>query len=835
MSPFLPWDAAYAAGSGAVGGKGWNLARLARYGFPVPSGGVLAVEAWYRFADHNRLDEPTPEAVMAGAMPPDLAALLSGLAVGSLAVRSSAVAEDGATASFAGIHDSVLNVQGADSLAEAVKRCWASCFAERAVGYRRRMNIPAAPPAVVIMDMVEAMTAGVAFTLDPATGRQDRVMIAANFGLGETVVAGTAEADEFLVATGFHAPGLAVVERRLGRKQARVVPRAGGGTVRQDAAGAGSSLDDAQLLELARLALRVRWALGDDEIDQDVEWVWDGSTFFLVQARPVTTRKRRSHPGVAGQAAVWSNGNLRDGIPMVMTPMTWSLTAHNLATLLPSQAVAAGIEPMPGLTRARLIDGRCYLDLSLMQWEFWEFFGIRPGLFNELLGGHQPEIAVPTARWTGTLRRAAANTRLTVALVRHRKRADGEFSRLTAAAEAQRQADLAAATDDDLLDRLPAFADSARHSVGMQLLLMSGGSSLFLLRALLERRLPGRGAGLANALLGEVTDITSAEHGRALAELAALAKDEGVAPEEWRSLPADSRFRQGMEDFLRRWGHRGVYELEMANPRWREDQGWLLATIRAMMTVPPPPRGRGRALADQARAELRRKVPLLLPVVRWLAAQAGREAAHREEAKSLFVRFYEPARLAVLEIGRRLAERGGIARPEDAFLLTWQETAALLRGHWDDAGARALIADRAERLRRLARQPAPDLVTEHPAAPAAVAGPDLSGPVLTGLGAASGRARGRARVILHPDDGARLRPGDILVAPSTDPAWTPLFLRAAAVVMETGGLVSHGAIVAREYGLPAVVNVRGVLSRLRDGMELAVDGDCGTVTVLDAP
>lgn len=841
MTALLSWDEAFAAGVALVGGKGWNLARLDRYGLPVPAGAVLPVSAWSRFATHNGFDAATvtAEQVTSGHMPPDLradiAADLDRLALASvpLAVRSSAVAEDGAAASFAGIHDSVLNVFASDITA-AILRCWASAFSERARAYRQRMGLreAAVAPAVVVQRLVNARAAGVAFTIDPASGRSDRVLVAANAGLGETVVAGIAEPDQYLVECGFHAPLRSVVARQPGRKQCRAEASDGGGTRVVEHVAAGLCLDDATVLNVVAVALRARWALGHDEVDQDVEWVWDGDRVALVQARPVTVHKRWTYDWLKAQPEIWSNGNLRDALPLVMSPMTWSLTANPLHQLLPVQHRAAGSTVLPGMARMKLVDGRGYLDASLMQWEYWDTFGIPPVLFNQFLGGHQAAITVPPASPGRKLRRLWANLCLGRRLSRARKGAEREFSRWREHVDAMLGEDLAALSDADLVARMAQFCGGGEERDDVGMLLMSSGATLFMLRPLLERFLPGRGAAIAHALLAEQAAITSAEHGRALAELAAVAVEERADVAAWRALPPQSRFRRQFEDFLNRWGHRSVYELELAHPRWREDPEWLLETIRSLMTAPPSVRGRGEALSRQAWREIEAAVPRPLHgLIRRMAAQSGREAAHREEAKSLFVRAYEPMRRVVLEIGDRLVARGALESRDDVFRLTWEEAELLLTGGWSHDGARALIRDRAVRAEALARQPAADVITVEATRRHHEVAKATDGPILTGAGVASGVARGKARVILRPEDGHRLGPGEILVAPSTDPAWTPLFLRAAAVVMETGGLLSHGAIVAREYGLPAVVNVRGVLQRLRDGMDLIVDGDRGVVTI----
>jgi pyruvate,water dikinase len=252
-----------------------------------------------------------------------------------------------------------------------------------------------------------------------------------------------------------------------------------------------------------------------------------------------------------------------------------------------------------------------------------------------------------------------------------------------------------------------------------------------------------------------------------------------------------------------------------------------------------------RVRAD-AEADLRRTTWLFRPLARWLVERARRGMALREAAKSAGVAVFGPARGIALELGRRLVAAGHLDAVDDVYHLTHRDLEAYMTGRWDGQGARALAADRrAQRLAWQSESP-PDVITwtagslgRAPAATPArgsepVLIPAATGPVSRwrGVAASPGRASGSACVLNSPLDGARLRRGNVLVAPSTDPGWTPLFLRAAAIVMETGGYISHGAIVAREYGLPAVVNLPGILHQVADSDRLVVDGDAGEVVRL---
>lgn len=859
----LSWKDAFAAGPATVGGKGWNLARLARYGFRVPAGGVLSIAAGQRFLDDHNL-RPRDlasdlEHLDTLPLPNDLADAIDaalenwGVAATSLAVRSSAVAEDSVNASFAGVLESFLNVRRREDMHRAIRRCWASAWSARAEAYRQRMGIAADTvlPAVVLMALVlprlEVLTAGVAFSCDPRSGREDRFFIAANDGYGETVVGGHADPDEFVIEMGNHSPRPFVAERRRGRKERRSALSENGGTVQMDAVPTFDrlTLDDAQLLRLARLAQRITWALGHGEQHQDIEWVFDGVDFHIVQARPVTTRPRYTYPGLTAQPEIWSNGNFRDSLPMALPALIWTLAAHPIRAILEVTLRAAGYPLLPGVSRMRLWRGRGYFDCNIMQWEFWESFGTPPALTNHFLGGHQEAITVPArSSLRLRLRRLLHSLRFARALNRAHQHAEAEFKRLYEATESQRCQNWRALPDRTLTDSLLASSATVDGERNLHLLQSTSAASWMLLVGLLKRWFGAQAQQIANALLINGAPITSAQHGLALAELAETAAADPVAarffatepftPAAWQELPTESAFRRGFESFLDEYGHRCVYELDLRNPRWREDPRWLLETIRPMVTNDEHRRimQRRHETAEATWQEVRTKTPRWSHgLIRRLARQSAHEAEQREMAKSILVRQVEVLRIVALEIGRRLTERGLLAIAEDVFHCTIEDLCELMEGAWDGTGLQELVADRKTRLANLDAETAPDTLVENRPAYARAEVPFDASCALSGLGVAAGIATGPACLIADPRHAERLAAGDVLVAPSTDPAWTPLFLRATALVTETGGFISHGAIVAREYGIPAVVNVPGAMQHITQGMRVTVDGDAGCVAL----
>jgi pyruvate,water dikinase len=290
-----------------------------------------------------------------------------------------------------------------------------------------------------------------------------------------------------------------------------------------------------------------------------------------------------------------------------------------------------------------------------------------------------------------------------------------------------------------------------------------------------------------------------------------------------------------IEEFLHDFGHRAVYEADLLNPRWAEDPSWILEQVESIRENPPArdPREFAIEVRRQAERELKRRFGWRTPLLLWLVRKLRAGVAAREATKSALVSLLLPVRRIVLEIGRRLVAEGKLDSPEQALHLASIDLSCWLRGYWDGAGARELTRDRAQRRESWLAETAPDLITEEPdgrlATPVHPPASLSESGVWSGISVSPGAATGAARIVHSPTDAAHLQQGDILVAPSTDPGWTPLFLRASAIVMETGGYLSHGAIVAREYGIPAVANVPGILNALQDGELITVDGSRGRV------
>ncbi len=423
MTSLLNWYEAYEAGPSVCGGKGYNLARLARYGFGVPHGGVLPAGAWI------------------SAIGPDLEQL--GLENTRVAVRSSATAEDSSRASFAGIHRSYLNVRGRADVERAAQGCIDSLTTPEAQSYRRRMGFADEEVrcAVVICEMVDALCAGVAFSCDPANGRRDLILIDAAEGLGDRLAQG------------------AVNPVRMSWR------RTTAGLVRESGPTPGTLLPSDREQELVHIVERVQWALGEGRNPQDVEWAYDGERIWILQARPVTVLPRAGWSATASLACYWSTANLKDNLPGVPSELSWSSLCNGISEALYSAQRAAKYEIPPGMELIRRFHGRAYFDLTGMQWAFYDAFGILPADTVQAIGGSQPQIPVPKNPLGGQegRRRRLARLRLVRQLWAFRGKGRAALKSALAYQRQLREVDRSQASRDDLRCRFEQIEELQRR------------------------------------------------------------------------------------------------------------------------------------------------------------------------------------------------------------------------------------------------------------------------------------------------------------------------------------------------------------------------------------
>lgn len=816
MPDLLPFASISAADAARVGGKGESLGRTAAAGLPVPPGFVVTTDAYRRLHSGGARSDPAFVAAFAAA--------LAELPAGPVAVRSSATDEDGGEASFAGQQETILGVSGLDAVLAAVERCWASLHTDRAKAYRAKQGVAddRLAMAVVVQELVPADVAGVLFTRDPTDPQGRRMLVEASWGLGEAVVSGLVTPDRFRL----HRDTGAVVERTLGAKDTRVT--AAGAEPVPAADRDRFCLDDTALSQLAELGRSVEAFYGDA---RDIEWAVAGGRVFLLQARPITVataadRERailettlelraRTAPG----GTVWVRYNLSEVLP-APTPMTWAVVQRLLAADggfgAMNRDLGAAPDPALGsLSAFDLVAGRPMANLSRMP----RMQGAHPPFkypFAALKADPRsaldpkPTLDPLTGGGLGGVFRLPATVwRLSRMMSRTRKEAEAFAARFTteiappfaAAAREAMARDWAAATPEELtrtarewIDRT--LVDFARHSLKPTVFAdLCWGTMVELLK-------PGMGAERAGAAVGEMA-------------VGAHPPDEADFAAALRAVAAGTLPRAA---FLERFGHRGPNEMELAQPRWAEAPDQLAPAPAAASRVELT--GNWERIAAEAKLTGGVKAQAAVWFER-LRTYLGL----REAAKHYLLLGYAVIRRALVELDRRFSLDGGV------FYLLPDELKEL-RTAGTDLKPR-IAARRKRRQAELALEVPPVLFSDDLAAIGRPLPPPDGGAVLTGAGLSAGTAEGPALVLTEPLAAPPGSGGYVLVCPSTDPAWVPLFAHAAALVMETGGVLSHGAIVAREFGLPAVAGLPGVVRRLRTGQRVRVDGGRGTVTVLE--
>jgi pyruvate,water dikinase len=842
-----------------VGGKAANLGELTRAGLPVPPGWVLTTEAYRRVAEgletggegpagrarRHLLQAPMPEDVRE-AVVTHYAALGDDVPV---AVRSSATAEDLPFASFAGQQETYLNVVGAEAVVDAVRRCWASLWTDRAVAYRESNGIghAAVRLAVVVQVMVDAQVAGVMFTANPVTGRRREAVIDASPGLGEAVVSGAVNPDRFVVRGG------EILERRAGDKRLAVRSLPGGGTERVETSHDGLCLTDDQVLRLAELGARVEDHYG---APQDTEWAVDGDgRLWLTQSRPITTLyplPERTRPGLT----VYFSVNVVQGVMGPFTPM--GLSAFRL--------ISSGGAGLAGFAPADPLDGAPFVAVSgqRLWFDITTAVRSRPGrailprlltlgeartatvmerLFEDPRLSPAPTSRRPFLRGFGRFaRRIRLPSRVLLALTRP-GRALAYTAGIGTALDRRLQVP-GTATPAQRLDHAERVLAATFPTIISIMPIALTGYGLFALAS----RLSGVPVAEMQDVLRSVPRNPTTEMDLELWDLATRIepgpfKEHPVAElvrryQEGRLPPVAQR---GIAAFLREYGHRGVAEIDLGVPRWSEDPAHILGVLANYLRMDGGAElapaalfakgaERARATIDQVAARARRKGRWRGAVARFGLRRTRQFAGLRELPKFYLVKTLAAVRRSLLAVGADLAERGVIDAPGDVFFLDLREARAAL----DGGDLRELVARRrAAYEQESRRRHVPRVLLSDGTEPEALAAPAaaVAEGALLGTAASAGTVAGVARVVRDPV-GAHLEPGEILVCPSTDPGWTPLFLTAGGLVMEMGGAMSHGAVVAREYGIPAVVGVPDATHRVATGQEIKVDGAAGTVTLL---
>lgn len=850
----------------SVGGKGANLGELSRIeGIRVPGGFCISTEAYKRIigetprinelldrlsllkVEHrDKISELSGEiraAIEAIAIPDDISEeiivhLTRLEETNSFAVRSSATAEDLPTASFAGQQDTYLNIIGQAAILKHVSKCWASLFTGRAVMYRTRNGFDhrKARLSVVVQKMVFPQATGILFTADPVTSNRKMLSIDAGFGLGEALVSGLVNADVYKVCNG------KMIDKKISTKKLAVHALKGGGTKVQEIEAERQNvqvLTDEQILALERLGRKIEKHFGQP---QDIEWCLDGDTFHIVQSRPITTLYPIPEADDEENHVYISVGH-QQMMTDAMKPLglsSWQYTANapmrtaggrlfvDVTPMLTSPAGRESILSILGKFDPLIKDA---LTSLLERGDFIQCLPDeepgsgksnqgRPPVDYQTLNDYEPTIVFDLM-----------------------KRSETSIAALKQAILTKRGPDLFDFIREDIAE----LKRSIPQSIGVIMTAMNASSWINeKIAEWLEEK------NVADTIAQSVENNITSEMGLALLDVADAIRPypdvisylqglkENTFLEELVKFEGGQESRDAIYAYLEKYGMRCVGEIDITRPRWSEKPATLVPLILSNIKNFEP--GAGKRKFEQGLKEALKKEGEILERLKALpdgeqkAAETKRMidlvrnfAGYREYPKYSIVNRYFVYKQALLKEAEQLLQAGVIHQKEDIYFLTFEELREVVRTHTLNYG---IISQRKEEYKSYEKLTPPRVITSDGEIVQGVyKRNNLPAEAIAGLPVSSGVIEGRARVILKMED-ADLEVGDILVTSFTDPSWTPLFVSIKGLITEVGGLMTHGAVIAREYGLPAVVGVENATRLITDGTRVRVNGTDGYVELL---
>lgn len=871
-----------------VGGKGANLGEMAKAGFPIPPGFCITTSAYRDFIaassemdrffdllDQLKPDQPE-EITKLGKLIREhlltipisqtikLSILDAWKVLGeekAYAVRSSATAEDLPTASFAGQQETYLNVKGIDQLLQAVRKCWSSLFTDRAIIYRIKSGFGhrSVYLSVVVQQMIFPEVSGLMFTVDPVTGHRNTISIDASFGLGEALVSGTVSADSYQVLKG------KIIKKQIAEKKIAIYPITEGGTITRELAPElqkKQALSDDKILELARLGQEIEKHYCSE---QDIEWCLAGDKFYILQSRPITS--------------------------LYPIPKVYDNKLHVFLSVAHLQMMTDAMKPM-GISVFRGIfpfgkDSVSFPNPVITEAGDRLFFDVTPLLYNKT----SQRYFIWRISIVDELMRDALVKIVSSEIFRQEAKANKDTMKqvfklfkpmlpLYLKGIPVIVDNLFFLEPSGIIERATAplehIIDKYRYSLmqvsGLErikkvqesmgkLLQELNGSMMYVLLSFIVLPIANR---LARLWLGEDLDVgtlsksspgnVTGEMGLMIGDLADTARK---YPEviDYLKRAEDRTFYQGLskvkggdifrtelDRFMELYGMRCPGEIDISNIRWWESPTLLVPSIINHIKSNAP--GEHRDRFRQGRKEAQEAIQKLLdrigntPGGSFKARLMSRllfiyrnSTGLREFPKYVIIRFFDIYRQAILAEARVLHQRGILEREEDVFYLYLDELIALLEKRFNE-DLKELIESRKRAYEQYQKMTPPRVMTSEGEVITGVRS-DVGAPkgALIGTPVSAGVAEGYVKVILKPE-AAKLNKGDILVAPFTDPGWTPLFYSVEALVVEIGGIMTHGSVIAREYGIPAVVGIENATKILKDGQYVRVDGTRGFVQVL---
>ena len=842
-------------------------------------------------SDELSLAEETSNAIRAlfgqGVMPDEIgqAIIAASAQFGdvAVAVRSSATAEDLPAASFAGQQETYLNITTPEGVLKAVRQCWSSLWTARALEYRSRQGIfaNAVSLAVVVQQMVPATTAGILFTANPVTGNRDEVVINAAWGLGEAIVSGQVNPDTITVekATG------TVKQVVIGNKTVMTVPIEVGTTERAvDAAGQETVLTSEQIGQLTTLGRDIEQQFS---VPQDIEWAIADEQIFILQARPITTltimqpalRRQEEHavPGddnwdrenepTRQPFDLWTRTNLGENFPFPITPLSETIwPALFIAGKLPDKEPQSK-QAQPA-NMGRRFYGRLYVNEGALV-HLFEELGLPTTFLDAVWGSSERGLRKSDDRLhlLRVIRRLPPMIMQGMKQARQESKKQGQqkqpkkrtpkltneevFAQVDRWVNDFQNLDLSKLDDRMLWDEgVPVWGERAKiFYIKVVIAAALAATGYYFLQRRVNKWTRGRED--ATQLIMALSGVYTAELGPALWQLAQILREYGLdalvrehSAEKvltlLQALPEANPFLAQFAVFLQEYGYRCPNDAEFLNPRWKDAPAQVITLLAGYLHTeeainPLETIRRRHQEREETTARIEKSLHLLRRAIfKWLLKTTQKNVRMRDNNRSYLTKFLYPMRTIVAELGRRWFDKGWLSAPEDIFFLTVADIDEIITlGNPLVLGKnlQTIVSDRRAAFDFWYTIEAPDAMGSD-GAPIMVQ--PVDGTFLQGIPASSGRVRGTARIIRSIAETARLASGDILVTQATDPGWTPVFPLVSGIVLEIGGQLSHGAIIAREYAIPAVINTQGALQSIRDGQTIVVDGTLGRVYLEEA-
>lgn len=854
-----------------VGGKGANLGEMLKAGLPVPAGFVLLAASYMRFVTANNVNIEIDNLLIEvdndhqekletaslkiqklfdqGEIPRDVLAEIDRVykQIGSpeAAVRSSATAEDLPGISFAGQYDTFLNVKGKNQLYQSIKKCWASLWNSRALSYRMKQNIDNTGLAqgVVVQKLINAEKSGILFTANPVNGRRDQMLLNSSWGLGEAIVGGEVTPDQWIVDK----KNRQIVEEITATKEVMTMRKEAGGTESVNVPAEKrelATLNQEEVFTLLELGEKTEEHFG---LPQDIEWAFYESKFYLLQTRPITSLYPMPKPEDGGKGLrIYVNFLMnKQAMHEPLTPMGEDLMRKAFFSIIFNRKGRK--KPVSWLKSAA---GRLYVDVTeLYRFERWwvklrnnptDMDPVTTRVLLQVLERSKAELTKQGKPPILSVLKmfVKVNPRLLIFMITSLpkimygvlfppdKAVAKAFEHGNNQIESIKNKREELQTRQEKLGFIERQFTEYFYYVPLEVLYYVAVSFACIDKAgkVICKHLGD--TSILNKIEKAMPHNVTTEMGMELLQVAQKVDQAGEQP---------APDHPEVEQFLAKYGHRSVQEVDLGAPRWKEDPGYIVNLVQSYIDNKSYNVGIEKFYRDMVEAE---------QTIESITRQLKEKGAHRDakKVKKLLKKFrkmfgvrelpkyilsaaFSLFRQILLEIGEELQAEGRLDHKDDIFFVNLEDIKS------KEKLQKLVRRNREEYLRELQRTAVPRVITSTGEAIFSVI-EDESNDTYAGIPVSSGACEGPVKVLKHPEEGNRLKQGDILVTTSTNPAWTPLFLIIGGLIMETGGPISHGSVVAREYGIPAIAGVKDATTRLEDGLKVRMNGETGRIEIL---